>query len=86
MPGRRLGGYPNLIQPNSIEAGTFELVTGRWPQNRRDLRKAAHWKLLLQLSTDDHLMWGTDCGVVYFMIHEDDLAKQDFDRVLAVAV
>jgi uncharacterized protein YwqG len=28
-------------------------------------------------------MWGTDSGMLYFMIHEDDLARGDFSQVQA---
>lgn len=37
--------------------------------------------LLLQLDTDDEMMWG-DAGVANFFIHPDDLARRDFSRVL----
>jgi uncharacterized protein YwqG len=37
--------------------------------------------LLLQLDTDDAMMWG-DAGVANFFIHPDDLARRDFSRVL----
>ena len=37
--------------------------------------------LLLQLDTDDAMMWG-DAGVANFFIHPDDLARRDFSRVI----
>lgn len=37
--------------------------------------------LLLQLDTDDEMMWG-DAGVANFFIHPDDLARRDFSRVM----
>lgn len=40
--------------------------------------------LLLQIDTDDHendIMWG-DSGVGNFFIHPDDLARQDFSKLL----
>lgn len=36
--------------------------------------------LLLQIDTDDEIMWG-DSGVGNFVIHPDDLAKRDFSKV-----
>lgn len=37
--------------------------------------------LLLQLDSDDEMMWG-DVGVGNFFIHPDDLARRDFSRVM----
>ncbi len=37
--------------------------------------------LLLQIDTDNHIMWG-DSGVANFFIHPDDLAKKDFSKVM----
>lgn len=37
--------------------------------------------ILLQIDTDDEIMWG-DSGVANFFIHPDDLAKKDFSKVL----
>jgi len=37
--------------------------------------------LLLQIDTDDNIMWG-DSGVANFFIHPDDLAKKDFSKVM----
>lgn len=37
--------------------------------------------LLMQLDTDDHMMWG-DAGVANFFIEPDDLARRDFSRVM----
>lgn len=38
-------------------------------------------RLLLQLDSDDEMMWG-DVGVANFFIHPDDLARRDFSRVM----
>jgi len=43
---------------------------------------AADWVLLLQVDTDDDagMMWG-DCGLIYFWIRREDLARRDFSNV-----
>ena len=38
-------------------------------------------ELLLQLDSDDQMMWG-DVGVGGFFIAPEDLAKADFSRVM----
>jgi uncharacterized protein YwqG len=39
------------------------------------------WVLLLQVDSDERLkiMWG-DAGRIYYWVHKDDLARQDFAR------
>jgi uncharacterized protein YwqG len=44
-------------------------------------KKLKEYILLLQIDTDDHILWG-DAGVGNFFIHPDDLAKKDFSKVL----
>lgn len=46
-----------------------------------DPRSGGPLELLLQLNTDDHMMWG-DVGVGGFFIDPADLAKGDFSRVM----
>ena len=43
------------------------------------------WRLLLQIDTDDdaHMMWG-DCGLLYFHISGQGLARRDFSQTLMV--
>jgi uncharacterized protein YwqG len=82
--GHRLGGYPHLLQNNDLEARAFEKMHGHGPQSVDAQRDAARWQLLLQIDSDDEIMWGTDSGMLYLMIHEDDLRQQDFSRVLAL--
>lgn len=45
-------------------------------------REAPRWRLLLQLASEEQagMMWG-DAGCLYFWIHEQDLARRQFDRV-----
>ena len=35
------------------------------------------WRLLLQLASDDPIMWGTDTGRLYLLVHEEDLARPE---------
>ena len=37
--------------------------------------------LLLQIDSDDDIMWG-DCGVANFFINKEDLMKRDFGKIL----
>lgn len=46
-----------------------------------DPRSEGPYELLLQLDTDEHMMWG-DAGVGAFFIDPADLAKGDFSRVM----
>ena len=73
--GHRLGGYPTLVQQTDPAQLATDLAD--------DGREAKGWRLLLQLNSDDEFMWGTDSGMLYFMIHEDDLARGDFSQVQA---
>lgn len=82
--GNRLGGYPHNLQSNNLEALAEHALTGNYPAH--DLNgwtTAARWRLLLQLDSDE-FMWGTDCGILYFMIHDDDLQRRDFSRVVGM--
>jgi uncharacterized protein YwqG len=84
--GHRLGGYPCNVQSNSLEAQAEALLSGDEPnKDREGWSTAAKWRLLLQLDSDDAFMWGTDMGMLYFMIHEDDLAAHKFSRVISLA-
>ncbi|MCG2612637.1 DUF1963 domain-containing protein [Terrimonas sp. NA20] len=40
-----------------------------------------HYILLLQIDSDEEIMWG-EMGVAHFFIHPDDLAKKDFSKVM----
>ena len=80
--GHRLGGYPHLLQSNTLEADAHYLTVGASPT---DEAQAAKWRLLLQLDSDDVFMWGTDSGLLYFMIHDDDLRVADFSRVVVLS-
>ncbi|WP_130860651.1 YwqG family protein [Gracilibacillus phocaeensis] len=63
--GHRIGGYPFFIQGDPRDFGDFQEST----------------TLLLQLDSDDDIMWG-DVGVANFFISKEDLEKRDFSKVL----
>lgn len=64
--GSRIGGYPYFTQTDPRE---YEA----------DYQK--YDTMLLQIDTDEEIMWG-DSGVANFFISAEDLAKKDFSRVL----
>jgi hypothetical protein len=84
--GHRLGGYPTILQNNDLEAQAAVKAgdLDDYPRDMAEVAEAARWRLLLQLDSDDEFMWGTDSGMLYFMIRDDDLAKRDFSRVVAL--
>lgn len=47
---------------------------------QKDPRGAGDWELLLQLDSDDEMVWGEN-GVATFFIRPTDLARGDFSRV-----
>ena len=48
---------------------------------QQDPRRSGRFELLLQLDSDDRMMWG-DLGVGGFFIAPEDLARADFSRVM----
>ena len=56
--------------------GGYPYFTQEDPRRPEDPRR-----LLLQLDTDDEMMWG-DAGVANFFIDPDDLARRDFSGVM----
>lgn len=83
--GHRLGGYPHILQSNDLEASAWCIAHDQSPYGDcGDINEAAKWRLLLQLDGDDTFMWGTDSGMLYFLIHETDLAVADFSKVVAL--
>jgi uncharacterized protein YwqG len=77
--GHRLGGYPTILQNDDLEAQAAAIAG-----DDEGATAASRWRLLLQLDSDDACMWGTDSGTLYFLIHDDDLARADFSRVVAL--
>lgn len=62
--GHKMGGYACFTQ--------YDIREGN-----KDLQG---YELLLQIDSDDDIMWG-DVGVANFFIHPTDLAKKDFTKV-----
>ncbi len=69
-----------------IEYGDVAWEEEDSPQMQMIRNEADKWVLLLQIDSDDAekgkpgWMWG-DAGMLYFQIHERDLAARDFSRV-----
>jgi uncharacterized protein YwqG len=84
--GHRLGGYPTMLQNNDLgeQAARIADPTFDASSTADALAAAARWRLLLQLDSDNVCMWGSDSGVLYYLIHDDDLAQADFSRVVAI--
>lgn len=88
----RLLGHPDQIQGDMQISCEFitkgvSYAALRDPGERRNvMQSAVKWRLLLQIDSEEEktgVMWG-DVGRIYFWIHEDDLAEQQFDRVVCV--
>lgn len=84
--GHRVGGYPTILQRNDLEAQAAHFADDAHypPRDTAEKALASRWRLLLQLDSDDACMWGTDSGILYFLVHDDDLARGDFSRVVSV--
>jgi uncharacterized protein YwqG len=61
--------------------GSHHKIGGYPHFTQTDPRSDGGFELLLQLDTDDRMMWG-DSGVGGFFIRPEDLARADFSRVL----
>lgn len=64
---------------NGHKMGGYAFFTQEDPRMHNE--KFRDYILLLQIDTDDEIMWG-DSGVANFFIHPDDLAKKDFSKVM----
>jgi len=67
------------FSPSGHKIGGYAYFTQSDPREYDDLLK--NYIVLLQIDTDDEIMWG-DSGVANFFIHPDDLAKKDFSKVM----
>ena len=91
----KLLGYADVIQSEMLTdcervsrglyCGNPESYASTPADEEVDIQSSAKdWTLLLQLSTltkgDWELMWG-DCGMLYFYIRKQDLAKKRFENV-----
>ncbi len=92
-PLHRIGGHPEPVQGDpKLEAQLVShgLYCGNPSgyQTGKELglwAGATDWKLLLQVDSDESagMMWG-DVGCLYFLIREQDLIREAFDRVWLV--
>lgn len=64
---------------NGHKIGGYAYFTQYDPRIGND--KFKDYILLLQIDSEDDIMWG-DVGVANFFIHPDDLAKRDFSKVM----
>lgn len=75
---KELEGYMwSNFQPSGHKIGGYAFFTQGDPRSG----ETEDYLLLLQIDTDEHIMWG-DSGVGNFFIHPDDLAKKDFSKVM----
>lgn len=90
QPHHQIGGCPDTVQNDDMELqaqlaanGIYLGDSSGYEHPRFESLKAGaqDWQLLLQVDTDEDLgmMWG-DCGLIYFWIRKQDLAKGDFSR------
>ena len=90
----RAGGYPDAIQCEDpkLEAHLKSLDLYGWdlpPDQQKKAEEqspgAKDWELLLQVASDRKagMMW-VDAGLIYFLIHKDDLKERCFDYVWTV--
>lgn len=85
----RMGGYPDPIQEDpklEIQLFTHGLLgdsDGYKKAKELGLYPGARdWQLLLQVDSEEDagMMWG-DVGILYFLIHPQDLASRNFENV-----
>lgn len=71
-PTHRIGGYPDVLQSDTMEIECAMVAGG----------SASDWRLLLQVDTDHDfgMMWG-DVGTLYFWIRDQDVRARDFSNV-----
>ncbi len=81
----RLAAENNVSEDAVFEAlpsGAGHKIGGYPDFTQEDPRAAdSPWQLLLQLDSDEHIMWG-DVGIGNFFISADALANRDFSKVL----
>jgi uncharacterized protein YwqG len=93
-PQHQIGGFPSPVQSDEMELECQLVSHGLYcgdpsgyadPRAAELGRRAADWRLLLQLDSDDDLdvMWG-DVGKIYFWIREQDARAHSFDRAWLV--
>lgn len=76
LPRHQLLGHPYQIQGDLLYTLRHDFHLEEEP---------TQWRLLLQVDTDDdtRMMWG-DCGLLYFYISGQALARRDFSQALMI--
>lgn len=67
------------LEFNGHKMGGYAFFTQSDPRDLDDY--FSEYILLLQIDTDEHIMWG-DSGVANFFIHPKDLLEKDFSKVM----
>lgn len=91
-PAHKIGGYPDPVQgdemelecqlaSNGVDVGSPEGYASDAAKRLESGR--ADWRLLLQIDSDDAVMWG-DVGKLYFWIREQDARAGDFSAAWLV--
>lgn len=75
--------FAKMLQPEDRPWGPFAYVGGqpRFTQNDPRGEGNPYDRVLLQVGSDDNIMWG-DVGEAVFMIRREDLIARDFSRVM----
>jgi uncharacterized protein YwqG len=68
--------YNEIYETFSHQIGGYASFTQADPRESSE----EQWLLLLQINTDEEIMWG-DVGIANFFIREDDLKNLDFSNV-----
>jgi uncharacterized protein YwqG len=95
QPKHQLGGFPDPIQSDSMEAECQLASNGIYCGDQKHLRDprvpdlakgAAEWRLLMQIDSDSSagFSWG-DGGMLYFFVRERDVRAGDFSEVWMVS-
>lgn len=81
-PNHRLLGRYKGIQNEFIELEFLEKSSEKYKTELARLEAAMEWKLLFQFDSDPKFnLKFLDAGRIYFFLHENDLIKNQFDRV-----
>lgn len=78
--GAKLDAYHDKQQTPPIRLGGYPTFTQDDPRFHSEPGAIGDFALLT-VDTTDGIMWG-DSGVGQFLIHEDDLRRRDFSRVV----
>lgn len=73
--------FYNYLSNSGSKIGGYAFFTQSDPRMYGPDSEFDDWVLLLQIDTDENLMWG-DSGVGNWFIRKSDLAKRDFSKIL----